>query len=66
MYELCPYCNFETYYDVDEAIANNGIVTCQDCGKKIKACAICKFAYEGCNWQLCAVQNQFVYCGGEE
>jgi hypothetical protein len=55
MAEYCPYCNYETGFDFKKAIANNGKIICEHCGKEIMACSICSHRLNGagCNSKNC-------------
>ena len=58
MAEYCPFCNLETGFSFEDAIANKGKIICEHCGKEIYACSICSHRFSGKN---CNKDDCFVY-----
>lgn len=49
--EWCPFCNCETSFNLEKAVANNGKIICEHCGEEIMACSIC--SSRDCNSKEC-------------
>lgn len=59
MDEYCPHCNCVTNFDFEKAIANNGKIICEHCGKEIKACSICSKRLGGCDKECFVYSSDF-------